>query len=164
MSQGLIKLKMIPETLRLSRKKILNLEENPISDHDYPKTFARSTSFNNFYKKVYLNYHKEKHSPSISGVEEELKNSIHPYEDYQELIKPKLKPMNSLCPFQTISCRISKKKAYLINPKQEYNDYKLESQKMLTRSRFRISKTKEMIISARYMTNKILRESLMHNH
>jgi hypothetical protein len=160
----LIPIKLIPGTLRASRKRFptLKLDEHAISDVDYPKSFARSTSFNTFYKTIYLNYHKEKASPSISGIEDELKDSIHPYEDFKALMKPKLKPINSLCPFESVRCRVTKKKDYLIHPKIEYEEYKVESMKMLTNSKFRIEKTKQIINSARYMTNKILRQSINH--
>lgn len=135
----------------------------PISSNDYPKNFARSTSFNKYYNTIYLSYKKpETRDPGLEYIEDQLKDSMLVYKDYRNLINPRIRSYNSCIGPETTKANIERKSECLDIPKREYEEYKKESMRILAKSRFRIEKTKQMINSARYLSNKIMRISRKH--
>lgn len=146
-------------------KQTLKTSLQPLSSKDYPKKFARSTSFNKFYNKVYLPYKSPKIGNEYSDyIENQLKNSTLLYQDFKELINPKRRIFNSLDLVETTRNSIVKKLDFMGMPKRDYEEYKKDSMRILTKSRFRLEKTKQIIDSTRNLTNKIIRNSMISIH
>jgi len=158
--QGILVLNECQSTRAL--KQTLKTSMQPLSSKDYPRKFARSTSFSKFYNNVYLPYKGPKIDIQCSDyIENHLKNSTLLYQDFKDLINPRRRIFHSLDMVETTKNRADKKRIDFVGmPKRDYEEYKRESMRILTKSRFRIEKTKQIIGSARNFTNKMIRNSM----
>lgn len=165
MSKNLMQDKFIPSGTQSTRalKQSIKSIIQPISSNDYPKNFARSTSFNKYYNTIYLSYNKPTiRDPGLEYIEDQLKDSMLVYKDYKELINPRIRSYNSCIVPESTKMINDRKSEFMEIPKREYEEYKKESMRILAKSKFRIEKTKQIINSARYLSNKIMRISRKH--
>lgn len=87
--------------------------------------------------------------------QEDLKSNFNHYNAYREMIKPSLKDLNYLCPFDMIKVPLSlcsPTPSYV--PKAIHSNYLRDSMQSLKNTDFRIKKAKEYIKVARRLSKK----------
>ena len=90
-----------------------------------------------------------------SDIEITLKNSVNSYEDYKNIINPKASYIDSLCPMSLSKNHKSKNCKIMLFPKEDYDNYKKETMKLLKKTEFRIKQAKKMILIAKSMSKNI---------